>query len=144
MNIKEGSSSKKIKFDSTKSDTTSWKVEEDEQRDFNSPSVYKTPNYKSVKKSTQKYMTKYSTPDLKLHEEKMKEKYGINLSIRKDVVNKTLFRSLKRFHTENFFGRFSLAKKEKPNDYLEKVRIYCSDMGKHYFTKTLNFKCFIF
>lgn len=90
--------------------------------------MYKTPNYKNNKKSQQKYMTKHSTSDLKLHEERMKQKYGVNLSVRKDVVNKTLFRSLKRFHTEKFFETFELEKRESTQSYLSKISIYCSIM----------------
>lgn len=120
----------KVKFDSTKSDTISWKVEEDEHKEINQSSVYKTPNYKNNKKSQQKYMTKHSTSDLKLHEERMKQKYGVNLSVRKDVVNKTLFRSLKRFHTEKFFETFELEKRESTQSYLSKISIYCSIMSK--------------
>lgn len=73
-------------------------------------------------------MTKHSTSNIKLHEERMKQKYGVNLSTRKDVVNKTLFRSLKRFHTEKFLSMFELGKKETAESYLEKVSQFCSEV----------------
>lgn len=91
--------------------------------------MYKTPNYKNNKKSQQKYMTKHSTPDQKLHQERMKQKYGVSLNVRKDVVNKTLFRSLKRFHTEEFSKlNLNLEKGESTESYLSKISIYCSTM----------------
>lgn len=87
--------------------------------------VYKTPNYKNKKRSNLKYMTKHSTSDIKQHEEQMKQKYGVNLSVRKDVVNKTLFRALKRFYTENFERRFNLHKKESSESYMNKINQFC-------------------
>lgn len=114
-----------MKSDSTQSDTSSCKIDEEEQKEANLSSIYKTPNYKNKKKSSMKYMTKHSTVNLKQHEERMKQKYGVSLSVRKDVVNKTLFRSLKRFHTESFLDKYELGK-ETTEAYLEKIHEYCN------------------
>lgn len=87
--------------------------------------VYKTPNYKNKKRTSVKYMTKHSTVDLELHEQQMQQKYGVKLSVRKDVVFKTLFRALKRFYTEAFLIRFTLDKKESSSSYLHKINHFC-------------------
>lgn len=88
--------------------------------------IYKTPNYKNKKRSTLKYVTKHSTTDLNGHEELMAQKYGVKLSVRKDVVNKTLFRALKRFYTDKFMNMFTLDKKESSASYLDKIRLFCT------------------
>jgi hypothetical protein len=119
-------SKKAMKSDSTQSDTSSCKVDEEEQKEASPSSVYKTPNYKNKKKSSMKYMTKHSTANIKQHEEQMKQKYGVSLSERKDVVSKTLFRSLKRFHNESFLEKYELGK-ETTEAYLEKIHQYCSN-----------------
>jgi len=90
--------------------------------------IYKTPNYKNKKRSALKYVTKHSTTDLSGHEELMAQKYGVKLSVRKDVVNKTLFRALKRFYTEKFLSVFTLDKKESSTSYLDKIRLFCSQI----------------
>lgn len=87
--------------------------------------VYKTPNYKNKRRTSVKYMTKHSTVDLELHEQQMQQKYGVKLSVRKDVVFKTLFRALKRFYTEAFLRRFTLDKKESSSSYLHKINHFC-------------------
>ena len=118
---------KATKSDSTQSDASSCKVDEEEKH---LGKIYKTPNYKNKKKSSSKYMTKHSSQNIKQHEEKMKQKYGVNLRVRKDVVNKTLFRSLKRFHTESFLERFDLGK-ETAESYLKKIHEYCANCYSH-------------
>ena len=90
--------------------------------------LYKTPNYKGKKKSNINYVTKHSTSDLKSHEALMKKKYGVKLSVRKDVVNKTLFRSLKRYYTDLFLKDFTLSKKESAESYLKKVKTFSSQI----------------
>lgn len=92
---------------------------------LNNEILYKTPNYKGKKKSSSNYMTKHNTSDIKGHEALMKKKYGVKLSVRKDVVNKTLFRALKRFYTEKFMEIFSLSKKESSESYMLKIRSFC-------------------
>lgn len=87
--------------------------------------IYKTPNYKNKKRSTLKYMTKHSTSNIQQHEAKMEQKYGVKLSVRKDVVNKTLFRALKRYYTEAFLNKFTLCKKEATSSYLTKINQFC-------------------
>lgn len=90
-----------------------------------SKSVYKAPNYKNKKKSNAVYTTKHGTFDIKEHEDLMEQKYGVKLSIRRDVVNKTLFRSLKRFYTDKFNEFYVITKKDSTANYMEKI---------HYFT----------
>jgi hypothetical protein len=86
-----------------------------------SKSVYKAPNYKNKKKSNAKYTTKHGTFDIKEHEDLMEQKYGVKLSIRRDVVNKTLFRSLKRFYTDKFNEFYVITKKDSTATYMEKI-----------------------
>lgn len=83
--------------------------------------VYKTPNYKNKKRTSTVYMTKHGAQDQSSHDELMKKKYGMKLSVRKDVVNKTLFRALKRFYTEKFESIYSLDKKESSTSYKSKI-----------------------
>ena len=83
--------------------------------------VYKTPNYKKAKTNA-KYETKHQTEDISQHENKMEQKYGTKLSIRKDVVNKTLFRALKRYYTELFLKNYDLDTKESSQSYLHKIK----------------------
>lgn len=90
--------------------------------------LYKTPNYKGKKKSSTNYETKHNTKDIESHDALMKKKYGVKLSIRKDVVNKTLFRALKRFYTDQFMSQFTLTKKESSESYLQKVRVFCQQL----------------
>lgn len=90
--------------------------------------LYKTPNYKGKKRSNVNYETKHNTNDIKTHEETMKKKYGVKLSVRKDVVNKTLFRSLKRYYTDLFMEQFSLTKKESSESYMVKIRTFCTKL----------------
>lgn len=90
--------------------------------------LYKTPNYKGKKRSNVNYETKHNTNDIKTHEEQMKKKYGVKLSVRKDVVNKTLFRSLKRYYTDLFMEQFSLTKKESSESYMVKIRTFCTKL----------------
>jgi hypothetical protein len=90
--------------------------------------VYKTPNYKTKRRGKAKNMSKHSTKNLDYHQEMMKSKYGVDLSIRKDVVSKTLLRSLKRFYTEEFSKRFELSKSEKASSYLEKISSFCNEV----------------
>lgn len=88
-------------------------------------SLYKTPNYK--KKSTaMKYTTKHNADKEVLKNIQIK-KYGKNLKTRKDVVSKTLLRSLKRFYTDVFSEKYQLGKKDSAEDYLEKVSAFCND-----------------
>lgn len=84
--------------------------------------VYKTPNYKQKKRPTTKILNKHSAENLKEHEKVMQEKYGVRLSERKDVVSKTLLRSLKRFYTEQFFELYDVEKKESSKSYLFKIQ----------------------
>jgi len=87
-------------------------------------SLYKTPNYK--KKSTaMKYTTKHNADKEVLKNMQIK-KYGRNLKTRKDVVSKTLLRSLKRFYTDVFSEKYQLGKKDSAEDYLEKVSEFCN------------------
>jgi hypothetical protein len=79
------------------------------------------------KKASSKYTTKHSTNDIAAHEQLMKQKYGVKLSIRKDVVNKTLFRSLKRHYTELFETQFNIDQKESTASYLEKINEFCQN-----------------
>lgn len=104
---------------------TSTQSKETEGEKSVTTTIYKTPNYKNKKRTSKKYVTKHSTTDLKQHEEQMKKKYGVNLSIRRDVVNKTLFRSLKRHYTELFMAKFELAKNEPTESYLKKIDTFC-------------------
>lgn len=90
--------------------------------------IYKTPNYKGKKKSNINYVTKHSANDIKSHDALMQKKYGTKLSVRKDVVNKTLLRSLKRYYTDLFEKQFSLSKKESSESYLKKVNTLCSQL----------------
>lgn len=83
--------------------------------------MYKTPNYKKTK-STGRYETKHASKDITQHEDKMKQKYGTKLSVRKDVVNKTLFRALKRYYTELFLNNYELDTKESSESYLKKIK----------------------
>ena len=89
----------------------------------NCESVYKAPNYKNKnkKKSSATYTTKHGNVDIKVHEDLMEQKYGVKLSVRRDVVNKTLFRSLKRFYTEKFNEFYIITKKDSTAIYLEKI-----------------------
>lgn len=84
--------------------------------------VYKTPNYKHKKRPETKIANKHSADNLKEHEAAMKQKYGVKLSTRKDVVSKTLLRSLKRYYTELFFESYDLGKKESTESYLYKIQ----------------------
>mmetsp|Transcript_6959 Transcript_6959/g.7782 ORF Transcript_6959/g.7782 Transcript_6959/m.7782 type:complete len:196 (+) Transcript_6959:672-1259(+) len=63
---------------------------------------------------------------MKTHEKLMEKRYGVKLSLRKDVVNKTLFRSMKRFYTDKFAETFSLSKKESSESYMNKVKAFCT------------------
>ena len=103
---------------------TEKKVEMIPPQSMPTESVYKTPNYKGKKRSNINYVTKHSTKDIKGHEELMKKKYGVKLSVRKDVVNKTLFRALKRFYTDKFMEIYSLSKKESSESYMNKVKTF--------------------
>jgi len=110
-----------IKSDSTDdSDCTRSKMDGD-YRDVANSNIYKTPNYKQKKRSEVKIMNKRKADNIKQHDEAMKEKYGVKLSTRKDVVSKTLLRSLKRYYTELFFESYDLGKKESAESYLYKI-----------------------
>jgi hypothetical protein len=89
--------------------------------------VYKTPNYKNKKRTSTFYMTKHGAFDQSSHDELMKKKYGVKLSVRKDVVNKTLFRALKRFYTDKFESVFYLDKKESTTSYISKIHHFVQD-----------------
>lgn len=67
-------------------------------------------------------MNKHSAQNLKEHEAAMEQKYGVKLSTRKDVVSKTLLRSLKRYYTELFYESYDLGKKESTESYLYKIQ----------------------
>ena len=92
--------------------------------------VYKTPNYKNKRRTSTVYVTKHGAHDQSSHDELMKKKYGVKLSVRKDVVNKTLFRALKRFYTEKFESVFALDKKESTSSYMSKVHQFVEDYFK--------------
>lgn len=87
--------------------------------------VYKAPNYKHKKGSDKnKIKSKHAAENLEEHEANMEQKYGVKLSTRKDVVSKTLLRSLKRYYTELFFETYELDKKESPDSYIQKIRAF--------------------
>jgi len=72
-----------------------------------------------------KYTTKHNAEKEALKDIQIK-KYGKNLKTRKDVVSKTLLRSLKRFYTDVFSEQYQLGKKDSAEDYLEKVSEFCN------------------
>ena len=90
--------------------------------------VYKTPNYKHKKRPANKIMNKHSAENLKEHEKVMEQKYGVKLSERKDVVCKTLLRSLKRYYTELFLKFYDLGKKESTESFMYKIQEFTERM----------------
>jgi hypothetical protein len=112
-----------IKSDSTViSDCSKSKSGDECEKITNSNQIYKTPNYKQKKRPDAKIMNKHTALNLEKHEAAMEQKYGVKLSTRKDVVCKTLLRSLKRYYTELFFETYELGKKESTESYLHKIQ----------------------
>lgn len=111
-----------IKSDSTVISDCSKSKSGDSDKDSDNTQIYKAPNYKQKKRPDAKNMNKHAAKDIKTHEAAMKQKYGVKLSTRKDVVSKTLLRSLKRYYTELFFETYELQKKESDESYLYKVQ----------------------
>ena len=111
-----------IKSDSTVISDCSKSKSGDSDKDSDNTQIYKAPNYKQKKRPEAKNMNKHAAKDIQTHEAAMKQKYGVKLSTRKDVVSKTLLRSLKRYYTELFFETYELQKKESDESYLYKVQ----------------------
>lgn len=88
--------------------------------------IYKTPNYKTKRKQACNSEESKAKKTTKNPQEQIK-KYGVKLSTRKDVVSKTLLRSIKRFYTEAFNEKFELSKTEKTDTYLEKITQFCQE-----------------
>lgn len=110
-----------------RTEITDQKTEMAAPQTISSEALYKTPNYKGKKRSNINYATKHCTSDMKSHEKLMEKRYGVKLSVRKDVVNKTLFRALKRFYTDKFMEMFQLSKKESSESYMSKVKVFCTN-----------------